>query len=98
MEPYARQKKKVRIGGEKGKHMLPRLVLKVYEGKTSYELPRKVKVMIKKRVIYWSLSSYFLSCDHGLHCIVAAMNNNTNNISNIRTYNMYSYVIRPPCI
>ena len=48
MEPYARQKKKVRTGGEKGKHMLPRLVLKVYEGKTSYELPRKVKVMIKK--------------------------------------------------
>ena len=40
---------KARAGGEKGRHLRPRLVQKVAEGKTSYELCGKVKVMVKKK-------------------------------------------------
>ena len=37
-EPYARQKMMARTVGEKGRHLRPRLVQKIAEGKTSYEL------------------------------------------------------------
>ena len=42
-----RDKTKARAGGEKGRHLWPRLVQKIAEGKTYYEL--KVKVMTKKK-------------------------------------------------
>ena len=47
-EPYERQKLKARSGGEKGRHLLPRLVKKIAEGKLSDELSWKLKVMVKK--------------------------------------------------
>ena len=42
---------KARTGGEKGRHLWPRLVQKIAEGKTSYEyeLSWKVKVMIYEK-------------------------------------------------
>ena len=43
-----RDKLKARTGGEKGRHLWPRLVQKIAEGKTSYELSWKAKVMKKK--------------------------------------------------
>ena len=42
-------KMKARTGGAKGRHLWPRLVHKIAEGKTSYEMSWKVKVVIKKR-------------------------------------------------
>ena len=45
-EPYARYKLKASTRGEKGRHLWPRLVQKIAEGKTSYELSWKVEVMI----------------------------------------------------
>ena len=49
-EPYTRQKIKARTGGEKGRHLRPRLVQeKTAEGISSFELSWKVKAMIKKR-------------------------------------------------
>ena len=45
-EPYARQKLNARTGGGKGRHLRPQLVQEIAEGKTSYELSWKVKVMI----------------------------------------------------
>ena len=58
LNPNARQKMKARTGGEKGRHLRPRLAQKkTPEGKTSYELSWKVKVMtesneIKAHAIY----------------------------------------------
>ena len=46
-EPYERQKLKARTGGEKGRHLWPRFVQGIVEGKTSNELSWKVKVIIK---------------------------------------------------
>ena len=40
--------KRFSTGGEKGRHLWPRLVQKIAEGKTSYELSWKVKETIKK--------------------------------------------------
>ena len=37
---------KARTGGGKGRHLWPRLVQKVAEGKTSYELSWKVRMII----------------------------------------------------
>ena len=37
-----------RNGGEKGRHLWPRLVQNIVEGKTSYELSWKVKVLMKE--------------------------------------------------
>ena len=52
---------KARTGGEKGRHLWPRLVQKVAEGKTSYELSWKVKLMIKKhthKCYFWNATEY----------------------------------------
>ena len=38
--------------GGKGRHLCPRLVQKIAEGKTSYELSWKVKVIEKKELHY----------------------------------------------
>ena len=38
-------------GGGKGRHLWPRIVQKIAEGKTSYELSWKVKVIDKKKKI-----------------------------------------------
>ena len=48
-EPYARYKLKAHTGEEKGRHLWPRPVQQIPEGKTSYELSWKVKVMIKAK-------------------------------------------------
>ena len=49
-EPYARQKIKALTGGEQGRHLSPRLVglSRSAEGKTSYDIGWKVKMMTKK--------------------------------------------------
>ena len=46
-EPDTRQTLKIRTGKAKGRHLRPRLVQNIVEGKTSYELGWKVKVMLK---------------------------------------------------
>ena len=43
-----RDKKKARTGGEKGRHLWPRFVQKIAEGKTFYDLGWKVKAMMLK--------------------------------------------------
>ena len=40
---------KARTGGEKGRHLRPRLVQKMAEGKTSFELSWRVKVMMENK-------------------------------------------------
>ena len=42
-------KMKARTGGEKGRHLWPRLVQKIAEGETSYELSWKVKWWLKNK-------------------------------------------------
>ena len=44
------KKMKARTGGEKGRHLLPRLVQKIAEGKTSHELGWKVNVITKTKI------------------------------------------------
>ena len=43
IEPYAQQNIKARTGGGKGRHLWPRLVQKIAEGKTSYALPGRLE-------------------------------------------------------
>ena len=45
-------KMKALTGGEKGRHLWPRLVQKIAEGKAPNELSWKVKVMIKKNMYH----------------------------------------------
>ena len=47
LNPMRDKKVKACTGGERGRHLSPRLVQKIAQGKTSYELGWKVKVMIK---------------------------------------------------
>ena len=46
---HARQKAEARTGGEKGRHLWARLVQRIAEGKTPYELGWKVKGMMKNK-------------------------------------------------
>ena len=65
--PYAQWKFKAYTGGGKGRHLWPRLVRKIAEGKTAYELSSKVKVTIiyksgqKLRVELESTSDDYIS-------------------------------------
>ena len=51
---------KARTGGGKGRHLQPRLVQKIVEGKTSYELNGKANVMII--YIATALPEHVLAC------------------------------------
>ena len=46
------RKVKARTGGQKRRHLRPRLVQKAAEGSTSYELGWKLKVMTSKKHTY----------------------------------------------
>ena len=59
---------KARTGGEKGRHLRPRLVQKkTAQGKTSYELSWKVKVSIKKTINSDRTYIYIYIYMHGLN-------------------------------
>ena len=49
LNPMRDKKIKARTAGEKGRHVLPRLVQNIAEGETSYELGWKAKVVINKK-------------------------------------------------
>ena len=69
-ESYARWKLKARTGGEKGRHLWPRLVQKIAEGKTSYELSWKVEVMgqKKKKKVQAMSRTYLQQCYTAVIC------------------------------
>ena len=54
---YARRKMKARTGGEKGRRLVQE---KTAEGKTTYELSWKVKVMLKNGIHACCMLSYLV--------------------------------------